>query len=80
MPIAPIRVRPLAFNALIIKHLQMLKLLKNVNALAFLEVCVITCAWRAGVRDSIKAFSVLPQMLKNVKLFGGLIYGCMFAP
>ena len=47
----------------------MLKLLKNVNSFAFLEVCVITRASRALARDSIKGFSVLSQMLKNVKFF-----------
>lgn len=58
----------------------MLKLLKNVNSFAFLKVYVITRASRALARDSIKGFSVLSQMLKNVKLFVGMNYGCMFAP
>jgi len=44
----------------------MLKLLKNVNALAFPKVYVITRASRALAQDSIKRFSVLSQMLKNV--------------
>ena len=80
MPIATIRVRLLAFNALIIKHLQMLKLLKNVNELANPEVCVITRASRAPGGIQLREFSVLPQMLKNVKLFGGMNYGRMFDP
>ena len=35
---------------------------------------------RAHRGNLLGEFSVLPQMLKNVKLFGGLIYGRMFVP
>jgi hypothetical protein len=46
----------------------MLKLLKNVNALANPEVCLITRASRAPGGIQLREFSVLPQMLKNFAL------------
>jgi len=35
---------------------------------------------RAHRGNLLRDFSVLPQMLKNVKLFGGMNYGRMFDP